>query len=67
MASILGASFLQEELPMGMAAFRVNEEERLAKEEAAAQAAECPMPEPQAESEEPKATTVTAKKSTSKG
>ena len=52
---------------MGMAAFRVNEEERLAKEEAAAQAAECPMPEPQAESEEPKATTVTAKKSTSKG
>lgn len=49
---------------MGMAAFRVNEEERLALEaESANKAEECPVPEP----EEPKATTVTARKTVSKG
>lgn len=53
---------------MGMAAFRVNEEERQAREENAAdKAAESPAPKPQAEAEAPKATTVTAKKSISKG
>lgn len=49
---------------MGMAAFRVNDEERLAREAGSVdKAEECPTPEP----EEPKATTVTAKKTTSKG
>ena len=49
---------------MGMAAFRVNEEERLALEaESTQKVEECPMPEP----EESKATTVTAKKTVSKG
>jgi hypothetical protein len=51
---------------MGMAAFRVNEEERLGKEEKAVdQAAESTEPKPEAEA--PKATTVTARKTTSKG
>jgi hypothetical protein len=51
---------------MGMAAFRVNEEERQAREaEAAEQVAECPMPAPEP-AEAPKATTVTAKKTTAK-
>jgi hypothetical protein len=57
---------------MGMAAFRVNDEERRAREAGAAeQVAECPMPTPEAapepEAEAPKATTVTAKKTTAKG
>lgn len=53
---------------MGMAAFRINEEERQAREAGAAeQVAECPMPTPEPESEAPKATTVTAKKTTAKG
>lgn len=57
---------------MGMAAFRVNDEERRAREAGAAeQVAECPMPAPEAapepEPEAPKATTVTAKKTTAKG
>lgn len=51
---------------MGMAAFRVNDEERQAREaEATEQVAECPMPA--SEPEAPKATTVTAKKTTAKG
>lgn len=49
---------------MGMAAFRINEEERLAREAGSAEKEEeVSAPEP----EEPKATTVTAKKPASKG
>jgi hypothetical protein len=54
---------------MGMAAFRVNDEERRALEaEAAEQVAECPMPTAD-EPEPKKTTTVTAKKpaATAKG
>lgn len=51
---------------MGMAAFRINDEERQARgSEATEQVAECPTPELEAEAT--KAATVTAKKSTSKG
>lgn len=53
---------------MGMAAFRVNDEERRAREAGAAeQVAECPVPTPEPEAEAPKATTVTAKKTAAKG
>lgn len=45
---------------MGMAAFRVNEEERQAREASVEETPECPMPDP----EPKKTTTVTAKKST---
>lgn len=53
---------------MGMAAFRVNDEERQTLgAQAVEQAAEDPKPEQEPEAEAPKATTVTAKRSTSKG
>jgi hypothetical protein len=65
----LNGGFLSKEnLQMGMAAFRINEEEREAREaEATEQAAECSVPA--AEPESKKTTTVTAKKpvATAKG
>ena len=52
---------------MGMASFRIAEQERQEREAQAAAPVECPMPEPAAE-EAPKAATVTAKaRTTSKG
>lgn len=48
---------------MGMAAFRINEEERQALEAQASEVTpECPMPEPEPEPEAAKTATVAAKK-----
>jgi hypothetical protein len=53
---------------MGMASFRIAEEQRRQQEAEQAAPAECPMPAAETAEEAPKATTVTAKaKSTTKG